>query len=60
VPYQWSVDTYEKLTSLGIPSQLTVFPGDVHVPFAEHGGEISGQTTRFLYKRLHLRDADRR
>ncbi len=57
VPSQWSVDTYDKLTSLGIPSRLTVFPGDVHVPFAEHAAEIDDQTTQFLYERLDLAHA---
>ena len=47
VPYQWSVDTYDKLTSLGIPSKLTSFEGNVHVPFAEHGAEMEKQTTKF-------------
>lgn len=57
VPSQWSEDTYDRLTSLGIPAQLTVFPGDVHVPFAEHGAEIQAQTTQFLYEQLDLANA---
>ena len=57
VPYQWSVDTYDKLTSLGIPSKLTSFAGNVHVPFAEQGTEMVKQTTSFAFKQLGLKDA---
>ena len=57
MPYQWSVDTYNKLTSLGIPSKLTSFEGDVHVPFAEHGTEMETQTTSFVFKQLGLKGA---
>ena len=51
------MDTYDKLASLGIPSKLSSFDGNVHVPFAEHGTEMETQTTRFVFKQLGLKDA---
>lgn len=57
VPYQWSVDTSAKLTSLGIPSKLVSYEGNDHVPLEEHGAEIEAKATRFIYRQLDLREA---
>jgi para-nitrobenzyl esterase len=57
VPYQWSVDMRDAMARYDIPVRLTAFPGDVHVPIAEHGAEIDKQSKTFLYKQLDLAHA---
>lgn len=57
VPYTWSVETYDKLVSLGIPSKLTTFPGNVHVPFEQYGDVIEKQSAKFFYGALDLEHA---
>lgn len=59
VPYQWSVDTSAKLSSLGIASELFTYQGNDHVPLEEHGTEIETEASRFLYRQLDLREASR-
>ena len=57
VPYQWSVDTRDKLTSFNVPAKLTTFQSNVHVPFDEYGDVIRKQSTKFVYKQLDLKHA---
>jgi predicted peptidase len=57
VPYQWSVDTLDKLTEFGVPGKLTTFESNVHVPFDQYGDVIRKQTAKFVYKQLDLKNA---
>lgn len=57
VPYSWSVETYDKLVGLGIPSRLTAFPGNDHVPFEQYGDVIEKQSAKFFYGELDLKNA---
>ena len=57
VPYQWSVDTLDKLTEFGVPGKLTTFESNVHVPFEQYGDVMIKQSTKFVYKQLDLKNA---
>jgi para-nitrobenzyl esterase len=57
VPYSWSVETRDALTQYGVPSKLTTFDSNVHVPFAEFGDVIEKQSTKFVYKQMDLKNA---
>lgn len=57
VPSVWSTDTYNALVGLGIASKLTIFPGDVHVPFTQYGDVIEKQSAKFFYDALDLKNA---
>lgn len=57
VPSEWSNQTYDKLVSLGIASRLTIFPGNVHVPFDQYGDVIEKQSAKFFYDALDLKHA---
>jgi dipeptidyl aminopeptidase/acylaminoacyl peptidase len=57
VPYQWSVDTRDKMASFGVPAKLTTFQSNVHVPFAQYGDVIEKQSTKFVYTQMDLIDA---
>lgn len=57
VPYSWSVETRDKLAEFGVPAKLTTFDSNVHVPFDEFGDVIRKQATKFVYKRMDLKDA---
>ena len=55
VPYQWSVDTNTKLTSLGIASKLVTFQSGGHVPFDQYGDVMEKGTAKFYYSALGLK-----
>ncbi len=57
VPYSWSPETADKMTSFGVPAKLTTFESNVHVPFEQFGGKIRKQSTKFLYRHLDAADA---
>lgn len=59
VPYQWSVETRDKMRSFDVPVRLTTFQGSVHVPYDEHRAEILGQSTSFLFRHLDIAHAQR-
>ena len=52
VPYQWSVDTRDKLQSFDIPARLTTFQGAIHVPYDQHKAVILRQSTNFFFDHL--------
>jgi predicted alpha/beta-fold hydrolase len=57
VPYQWSVDTRDKMQSFGVPVKLTTFQSGGHVPFAQYGDLMETQSTKFIYKQMNMSDA---
>lgn len=57
VPYSWSVETRDALTSYSVASQLTTFNSPVHVPFDEFGAKIRKQSTKFVYKQMDVKNA---
>jgi predicted peptidase len=57
VPYQWSVDMFDKLSSLGIPVKLTSYETGGHVPFAQYGDQMEKQSTKFIYTQMDVIDA---
>jgi acetyl esterase/lipase len=56
VPYQWAVNTLNEAQAAGLPSYLTTYPGEGHVPY-NHRNEIIDQTSNFLYWALDLTHA---
>jgi acetyl esterase/lipase len=54
VPYSWSAETSAALTGVGVYNVLTTLDGAGHVPFAEHGEQITQESIDFLYEQLEL------
>jgi acetyl esterase/lipase len=54
VPYSWAVQTANLASKAGLVSYLTTWPGEGHVPYAEHHTQILDQTRNFLYFTLDL------
>lgn len=57
VPYEWSVETRDKMQSFGVPVRLTTFESDVHVPFEQYRSKILRQTTKYMYRYLDVANA---
>jgi predicted alpha/beta-fold hydrolase len=57
VPYQWSVDMSDKMSSVGVANKLTTFQTGGHVPFAQYGDLMEKQSTKFVYTNMDLIDA---
>jgi dipeptidyl aminopeptidase/acylaminoacyl peptidase len=59
VPYTWAQATVKEAKQAGLVAQLVTFPGDGHVPYAQHRDQIIDKTTSFFYKELDLTHAAR-
>ena len=57
VPYQWAVNTVNAANAAGLQVNLTTWPGEGHVPYAQHRQQILDQTRNFLYWTLDLAHA---
>lgn len=55
VPYQWSVDTVAKMKSFGVSAELVTYTGAKHVPWAQHGADMTRRSIAFLYRQLKLK-----
>jgi acetyl esterase/lipase len=49
VPYAWAVATRDRAKKAGLTVFLTSWPGEGHVPYAQHRTQILLQTRNFLY-----------
>lgn len=56
VPYSWAQNTLAEAQNVGLPSYLTTYQGEGHVPY-NHRTEILDQTSNFLYWTLDLTHA---
>ncbi len=57
VLYDWATTTVEQAHDAGAEAYLTTWPGEGHVPYAEHRQQILDQTRNFLYAALDLAHA---
>lgn len=57
VPYQWAVNTVDAAHAAGLDAFLTTWPGDGHVPYAQHRAQILTQTRNFLWWEMDLAHA---
>lgn len=59
VPFAWAEDTLAAGEAAEVPTRLTFWEGDRHVPYIAHRTEILEQTRNFLYWHLNLGAAAR-
>ena len=57
VPYQWAVDTKNEADAAGVHAELETWPGEGHVPYAQHRQQIIDETTNFLWWTMNLQNA---
>ncbi len=52
VPYAWSRDTAAALTDVGVAADLVTFEGAGHVPWGDHGAEMTAAMVDFFFPLL--------
>ena len=57
VPYQWAVNTVNQAHAAHLDAFLETWPGEGHVPYAQHHDQILTQTRNFLYWEMDLAHA---
>lgn len=59
VPYSWNERTVRDAKAAGLRAEATVWPSDVHVPYAANRTQILTETRNFLFHTLDLGRAAR-